>query len=165
MSYFRIKKNIPSFASTLNKKVNSLKFPHFNKRIIFISIVSLPLGIITGLIAKILTGLIGLITNLSFYGNLSMAFTSPKNNHLGLFVIIIPVIGALIVGIMARFGSKGIRGHGIPEAMEHVLINKSKIPPRLIFLKPLSATISIGTGGPFGAEGPIIATGWAFSSI
>jgi H+/Cl- antiporter ClcA len=80
-------------------------------------------------------------------------------------VIIVPVIGGLIVGIMARFGSAAIRGHGIPEAMEQVLTNESKIKPVITFLKPISSAISIGTGGPFGAEGPIIATGGALGSV
>ncbi|MEP6985250.1 MAG: chloride channel protein, partial [Chloroflexota bacterium] len=80
-------------------------------------------------------------------------------------VIVIPVIGGIIVGFMARYGHKGIRGHGIPEAMEQVLLNQSRIPPRITFLKPLSAAIAIGTGGPFGAEGPIIATGGALGSL
>lgn len=152
-------------ASSQKHKVSPSNVNNANRRILFISVVSILLGIIAGLIAKILTGLIGLITNLSFYGNFSFAFSSPKNNHLGLYVIIIPIAGALVIGLMARFGSKGIRGHGIPEAMEQVLTNKSRIPPRLTFLKPLSAAISIGTGGPFGAEGPIIATGGAVGSV
>src|SRR5579862_2191873 len=87
--------------------------------------------------ARILTGLIGLITNLVFYGRVSAAFSSPADNHLGALVIVIPVIGGLIVGIMARYGSPAIRGHGIPEAMEQVLLNGSRIPPRVTFLKPL----------------------------
>src|SRR4051794_21962061 len=81
------------------------------------------------------------------------------------WMIFIPIIGGVIVGIMARYGSKAIRGHGIPEAMEQVLLNQSRIPPRITFLKPLSAAIAIGTGGPFGAEGPIIATGGALGSF
>jgi H+/Cl- antiporter ClcA len=106
-----------------------------------------------------------LITNLSFYGRFSFSFISPAHNHLGVFVILIPVIGGLIVGVMARYGSAGIRGHGIPEAMEHILFGGSRIPARLTLLKPLSAAIAIGTGGPFGAEGPIIATGGALGSL
>jgi H+/Cl- antiporter ClcA/CBS domain-containing protein len=115
--------------------------------------------------AQILTGLIGLVTNLAFYGRLSTDFVSPSANHLGPWVIGVPVIGGLIVGIMARYGSSAIRGHGIPEAMEQVLRNKSRIAPRLTLLKPVSAAIAIGTGGPFGAEGPIIATGGALGSL
>src|SRR5207302_2840060 len=104
-------------------------------------------------------------TNLAFFGRLSTEFSSPAGNHLGLWVIAVPVLGGVIVGLMARYGSKAIRGHGIPEAMEQVLTNQSRIPPRITFLKPLSAAIAIGTGGPFGAEGPIIATGGALGSL
>ncbi len=135
------------------------------KRVFFLSIQAIINAIIIGIIAKLLVGLISLITNLSFYGKFSFADNGPAGNHLGVFVILIPVIGALIVGIMARFGSAAIRGHGIPEAMEQVLVNESKIKPIITFLKPISAAISIGTGGPFGAEGPIIATGGAFGSV
>src|ERR1051325_11203254 len=95
----------------------------------------------------------------------SAQFVSPAHHRLGWMVVFVPVIGGIIVGLMARFGSKAIRGHGIPEAMEQVLLNESRIPARLTFLKPLSAAISIGTGGPFGAEGPIIATGGAMGSV
>src|SRR6185437_6972364 len=117
--------------------------------------------------AKILTMLIGLITNLVFYGRVSAAFSSPADAvpHLGWWVVLIPAAGGVIVGIMARWGSRAIRGHGIPEAMEQVLLNESKIPPRITFLKPISSAIAIGTGGPFGAEGPIIATGGALGSF
>ena len=118
-----------------------------------------------GLVARVLTGLIGLITNLAFYGRFDTSFASPAGNHLGPFVVAVPVAGAIIVGFMARYGSKAIRGHGIPEAMEQVLFNESRIPARMTFLKPLSAAIAIGTGGPFGAEGPIIATGGALGSL
>ncbi len=110
------------------------------------------LGAGAGFVARLLTALIGLITNISFYGKISADFNSPAFNQLGLWVIIVPVIGGIIVGFMARYGSTGIRGHGIPEAMEQVILNESRIPPRLTFLKPLSAAISIGTGGPFGAK-------------
>lgn len=130
-----------------------------------ISCVAIGLGVLSGLVAPALTHLIGLVTNLSFYGRISTAFVSPAGNHLGLWVIVIPAIGGIIVGLMARFGSKAIRGHGIPEAMEQVLENNSRIPARITFLKPISAAISIGTGGPFGAEGPIIATGGALGSV
>jgi H+/Cl- antiporter ClcA len=117
------------------------------------------------LIAPALTHLIGFVTNLCFYGRISTAFTSPAHNHLGPFVILVPAAGGILVGIMARFGSKAIRGHGIPEAMERVLEGNSRIPARVTILKPLSAAIAIGTGGPFGAEGPIIATGGAVGSV
>ncbi|MFO1007557.1 MAG: chloride channel protein [Planctomycetaceae bacterium] len=125
------------------------------------------LGVIAAFVAQGLVSLIGLITNLSFYGRIDASLTSPAPavERLGLVVVVIPVIGAILVGFMARYGSKAIRGHGIPEAMEQVLTNESRIPMRMMFLKPLSAAIAIGTGGPFGAEGPIIATGGALGSV
>lgn len=158
-----------SVAPSMEPALDSLLVPQssesFNYRSLKISLLTILLGLAGGLIAQVLTKLIGLITNLFFYGRLSTSFISPADNHLGIFVIIIPVIGGIIVGLMARYGSTGIRGHGIPEAMEQVILNESKIPPRLTFLKPVSAAISIGTGGPFGAEGPIIATGGALGSL
>ncbi|MEP7365307.1 MAG: chloride channel protein [Acidobacteriota bacterium] len=126
---------------------------------------AVPIAVAAGLVAQGLTRLIGLVTNLAFYGRWSTAFISPARHALGLWVILVPVCGGLIVGLMARYGSKAIRGHGIPEAMEQVLFNESRVPPRMTFLKPLSAAIAIGTGGPFGAEGPIIATGGALGSL
>src|SRR4051794_35039170 len=135
-----------------------------DKRVFYLSIQAIANASIIGFIAKALVLLINLITNFSFYGNFSFANLGPAQNHLGWFVIIVPVIGSLIVGVMARFGSAAIRGHGIPEAMEQVLTNESKIKPVITFLKPISSAISIGTGGPFGAEGPIIATGGALGS-
>jgi len=155
----------PSMRPSLSSSRVHNPSSYFTNRTIFLSLIAVVLGILGGLIAQLLTALIGLITNIAFYGNFSFSFSSPKYNNLGLFVILIPVIGGLIVGIMARYGSKAIRGHGIPEAMEQVLTNKSKIPPKLTLLKPLSAAIAIGTGGPFGAEGPIIATGGALGSL
>ena len=136
-----------------------------DKRAFYLSIQAIVNAIIIGAVAKFLVLLINLFTNISFYGKFSFANASPANNHLGLFVIIVPIIGGLIVGIMARFGLAAIRGHGIPEAMEQVLTNESKIKPVITFLKPISSAISIGTGGPFGAEGPIIATGGALGSV
>jgi chloride channel protein, CIC family len=136
-----------------------------NGRILLLSALAVGVAILAALAARLLTALIGLITNLAFYGTWSPAFSSPANNHLGAAVILIPVAGAVIVGFMARYGSAAIRGHGIPEAMEQVLLNQSRVAPRVTFLKPLSAAIAIGTGGPFGAEGPIIATGGALGSV
>ena len=136
-----------------------------DRRVVFVSALALALGLAAALVAQGLTRLIGLVTNLAFYGRLSTAFVSPADHHLGPWVVLVPIAGGLIVGVMARYGSKAIRGHGIPEAMEQVLTNQSRIPPRLTFLKPLSAAIAIGTGGPFGAEGPIIATGGALGSL
>ncbi len=118
-----------------------------------------------GGIAWILYKLIGLFTNLFFFHRFDTAFVSPRMSHLGAWVIFIPVIGGLIVGFMAKYGSSKIKGHGIPEAMEAVMFNRSRIQPRVAILKPLSAAIAIGTGGPFGAEGPIIQTGGAVGSL
>ncbi|WP_242691472.1 chloride channel protein [Desertivirga arenae] len=133
-------------------------------RILRISALSVLVAFAICIVAKILVSLINLVTNLAFFGTLDLAFRSPATNNLGWFVVIIPVIGGVIVGFMALYGSKAIRGHGIPEAMEQILTNQSKIKPSLAFLKPVSSAIAIGTGGPFGAEGPIIATGGAFGS-
>src|SRR6478736_2184849 len=134
------------------------------RRLLTISALSVLIAICISFIAKLLVYLIGLITNISFYGRFSLAETSPAGNSLGLWVIIVPAIGGVIIGLMAYYGSKAIRGHGIPEAMEQILTNRSKILPSIMYLKPLSSAISIGTGGPFGAEGPIIATGGALGS-
>jgi H+/Cl- antiporter ClcA len=136
-----------------------------DRRVVRITAVAVVLGVAAALIAQLLTALIGLVTNIAFYGRWSTDFSSPAGHHLGLWVIAVPVVGGLIVGAMARWGSRAIRGHGIPEAMEQVLLNESKIPPRITFLKPVSSAIAIGTGGPFGAEGPIIATGGALGSF
>ena len=136
-----------------------------HERLALISALAIAVAFVAAFVAQILTALIGLITNLAFYGKLSTKFVMPAGHHLGPWVIGVPVIGAVIVGVMARYGSRAIRGHGIPEAMEQVLTNESRIPPRITFLKPLSAAIAIGTGGPFGAEGPIIATGGALGSL
>src|SRR5579859_6660403 len=136
-------------------------------RMVTVSFLAAGVGLIAGCIAFLLYKLIGLFTNLAFYGHFSFNFVSPRYSlgQLGLWVIVIPVIGGIIVGIMAKYGSSKIKGHGIPEAMEAVLANRSKIEPRVAILKPISAAIAIGTGGPFGAEGPIIQTGGALGSI
>ena len=136
-----------------------------DRRVLLISALAIAVAVAAGVIAQSLILLIGLITNLSFYGRVATEFVSPAGNHLGVLVVLVPIAGGIVVGFMARYGSQAIRGHGIPEAMEQVLLNQSRIPPRLTFLKPLSAAISIGTGGPFGAEGPIIATGGALGSL
>ena len=134
-------------------------------RVIFISLVAMAVGAAAAVVADLLTRLIGLITNIAYYGRVSDVFSPPTTAHLGTVSVLIPVAGAFIVGIMARYGAAAIRGHGIPEVMERVLYNRSQISPTIMFLKPLSAAIAIGTGGPFGAEGPIIATGGAVGSI
>ena len=135
-----------------------------NRRLVVMSGLAFLVAVATSLTAKLLVLLIDCVTNLSFFGILSSTATSPAQNSLGLLVIAVPVVGGIIVGLMAFYGSEAIRGHGIPEAMEQVLTNQSKISPIVTILKPVSSAISIGTGGPFGAEGPIIATGGALGS-
>src|SRR5436189_1316699 len=156
-------------APSLGPEITNARMPversAIARRVIFICGLAIALAIATGLVAQLLIAIIALVTNIAFYGRVSTHFVSPGHNHVGSFVFVIPVIGGVIVGLMARFGSKAIRGHGIPEAMEQVLLNESRIPARVTLLKPLSAAISIGTGGPFGAEGPIIATGGAMGSL
>ncbi|HLG88471.1 MAG TPA: chloride channel protein, partial [Alphaproteobacteria bacterium] len=115
--------------------------------------------------AWVLLRLIDLATNLAYFGRLSAAHVAIADNRLGWYAVLVPMAGCLIIGLMARFGSEKIRGHGIPEAMEAILIGRSRIQPKVAVLKPLSSAISIGTGGPFGAEGPIIMTGGAIGSL
>jgi chloride channel protein, CIC family len=134
-------------------------------RIGLISLLAALIGVLAGIIAYILYDLIGLFTNLAFYHQWSFHFRSPEHTQIGAWVILVPVIGGLIVGFMAKYGSEKIKGHGIPEAMEAVLLSRSRIEAKVAILKPLSAAIAIGTGGPFGAEGPIIQTGGAFGSL
>ena len=130
-----------------------------------ISLLAIAIGVIAAYVAWFLLRLIGVVTNLSFFLRWGTALVSPAENHLGYWEILVPVVGSLIVGLMARYGSERIRGHGIPEAIESILINGSKVPPMLAILKPIASAIAIGTGGPFGAEGPIIMTGGAFGSM
>jgi chloride channel protein, CIC family len=134
-------------------------------RVLPISLVAVAIGIVSAFVALGLLRLIGLFTNLFFFQRWDTALTAPAGHDLGAAVIFVPVIGALVVGVMARYGSDRIRGHGIPEAIESILIGGSRVQPRLAILKPLSSAISIGSGGPFGAEGPIIMTGGAFGSL
>src|SRR5580658_1375978 len=134
-------------------------------RMITISGMAVCIGPISAFVALALLRLIGLFTNVFFFGRWSTALVSPAGNHLGWLEILVPIAGALIIGVMARYGSERIRGHGIPEAIEAILINGSRVEPKVAILKPISSAISIGTGGPFGAEGPIIMTGGAFGSM
>jgi CIC family chloride channel protein len=126
---------------------------------------ALGVGFVAGLVAQGLLELIHLFTNLFFYGKVSFAETNPANNHLGLWVILIPPIGGLLVGIMIYFWEPTLKGHGTPEAMESVLFGKSLMRVRVAILKPLATALAIGSGGPFGAEGPIIQTGAALGSL
>ena len=122
-------------------------------------------GVLSTLAAGLLLDLIRLFSNLFFFQTISAANRSPSGNTLGLIVVAVPVIGGLLVGLIARFGSEQIRGHGIPEAIEAILFGKSKMSPKVAVLKPLASAIAIGSGGPFGAEGPIIMTGGAIGSL
>jgi CIC family chloride channel protein len=134
-------------------------------RVIVISLLAVGIGLVSTFVAWTLLRLIAFFTNVFYYGRASTAMVSPAANHLGWYAVLIPVAGGLIIGLMARYGSERIRGHGIPEALESILIHGSKVKPRLAVLKPVSAAISIGSGGPFGAEGPIIMTGGAIGSL
>jgi H+/Cl- antiporter ClcA/CBS domain-containing protein len=134
-------------------------------RVVPISLIAVAIGAMGAVVAWLLLRLIGLFTNIFYYQRFDISFVSPVDNHLGAYAVAVPVIGSLIVGLMARYGSEQIRGHGIPEAIESILMNGSQVRPRLAVLKPLSAAISIGSGGPFGAEGPIIMTGGALGSM
>ena len=134
-------------------------------RVIPISALAIVIGALCAFVALALLRLIGLFTNLFYFGRWSTAMVSPVGNHLGLFAVLVPIGGAVMIGLMARYGSERIRGHGIPEAIEAILMNGSRVQPKVALLKPLSSAISIGSGGPFGAEGPIIMTGGAFGSM
>ena len=142
-------------------------FTSVSSRLYLLSSLALIVGIISAFVAVALLALINFFTSLFFYGkfDLTLKLVSPAGNALGPFVIVIPVTGSLIVGLMARYGSERIRGHGIPEALESILITRSKMEPKIAILKPVATAISIGSGGPFGAEGPIIMTGGAFGSV
>ncbi|HYK09393.1 MAG TPA: chloride channel protein [Gemmatimonadales bacterium] len=155
----------PSLTPTLAREGILGGAARADRRVLMIGFLAMIVAAAAGVVAQVLIRLIGFITNVSFYGRFSTSFASPSGNHLGWWVLLVPVAGGLVVGLLARYGSAGIRGHGIPEAMEQVLTNQSRIPARLTVLKPLSAAIAIGTGGPFGAEGPIIATGGALGSL
>ncbi|MCC7009944.1 MAG: chloride channel protein [Acidobacteria bacterium] len=134
-------------------------------RLLLVAALAVGIGLVGAVLAKALLTLIAIATNLFFFGRLSTASVSPADAHLGASVVAIPVIGGLVIGLMARYGSDRIRGHGIPEAIEAILMNGSRVQPKVALLKPLSSAISIGSGGPFGAEGPIIMTGGAFGSV
>jgi H+/Cl- antiporter ClcA len=134
-------------------------------RTLGLAVLAVALGVFSAYVATALLALIAFFTNLFFYQRLSFAAATPAGHTLGAVGALVPVAGCLIIGVMARYGSERIRGHGIPEALEAILIRGSRIQPRVALLKPISSAISIGSGGPFGAEGPIIMTGGAFGSI
>ena len=134
-------------------------------RVIPISLLAIVIGTVCAYVALGLLRLIGLVTNLAYFHRWSSDLVSPAGNHLGIYGLFVPIGGGLIIGLIARYGSERIRGHGIPEAIEAILMNGSRVQPRVGILKALSSAISIGTGGPFGAEGPIIMTGGSFGSV
>lgn len=134
-------------------------------RLLLIAAIAAVIGALSTVTADLLLHAIRLFTNLFFFQTLSTATTSPADNTLGLWVIAVPVIGGLVIGLIARYGSEQIRGHGIPEAIEAILFKKSTMSPKVAVLKPLASGIAIGSGGPFGAEGPIIMTGGAIGSL
>lgn len=134
-------------------------------RMFHISILAAVIGVVAGLVAYALFTLIGLLWNLVFFQQISTELVDLEHNPVGLWMVLIPAIGGLAVSLMAKYGTPKIKGHGIPEAMEAVLENRSRISPRVAIFKPIATAIAIGTGGPFGAEGPIIQTGGALGSI
>ncbi len=135
------------------------------RRMIPIAMIAVVVGILATFVAKLLLALISLFTNLFYFQRFSIEAASPFEHHLGYASVAVPIVGALIIGLMARYGSERIRGHGIPEALEAIMTRGSRIQPKVALLKPISSAISIGSGGPFGAEGPIIMTGGAFGSL
>jgi H+/Cl- antiporter ClcA len=149
-------------ASNSHDKLRDFTADH---RVLILAAMAVVVGSAGAGAAWVLLRLINLVTNLAYFGVFSSASVTIAGNHLGLASILIPVAGCLIIGLMARYGSEKIRGHGIPEAIEAILIGRSRIQARVALLKPLSSAISIGTGGPFGAEGPIIMTGGALGSL
>jgi len=165
----------PALGASLDAAAMPRESTLVSKRVVLISAMAIVLGAVAAGVAQILLLLINLFTDIFFYGRVSdvigplapkhTGVLSPAHNHLGLWVIVIPAIGGLLAGIMARWGSRAIQGHGIPEAMERILEHESNIPARVTWLKPLSSAFAIGTGGPFGAEGPIISTGGALGSL
>jgi H+/Cl- antiporter ClcA len=136
-----------------------------NGRLLRVAAMAVVIGAIAAVAAWALLNLIRFFTNLFFFQTLSLANRSPAEHHLGAWVIVVPAIGGLLVGLIARFGTDKIRGHGIPEAIEAILFGKSRMSAKVAILKPLSSGIVIGSGGPFGAEGPIIMTGGAIGSL
>lgn len=136
-----------------------------NRRVLLLCALAVPIGAIGAVVAKALLWLIAVFTNAAFFLRFSAEPVSLQGHHFGWWGVAVPVIGGLLIGLMARYGSEKIRGHGIPEALEAILLGRSLINPKIAILKPISSAIAIGTGGPFGAEGPIIMTGGAFGSI
>ena len=155
----------PEYGQTEDRHQKELGDFTTTLRVLPISALAIGIGVLCTYVALALLRLIGLFTNIFYYGQWSTRLISPAGNHLGWYSVLVPVVGGLIVGLMSRYGSERIRGHGIPEAIEAILINGSRVEPKVAILKPVSSAIAIGSGGPFGAEGPIIMTGGAFGSM
>src|SRR2546429_5062476 len=134
-------------------------------RVVPMALAGVGIGVLAAYVALALLRLIGLFTHLFFFQRWDTALVSPAGNTLGPLVVLVPVVGALVIGVMARYGSERIRGHGIPEALESILIGGSRVQPRVAFLKPLSAAISIGTGGALRGGGPLLIAGGGFGSL
>lgn len=139
--------------------------PKNNFRMFHISLLAAVIGLVAGLVAYALFTLIGLLWNLVFFQQVSTKLTDLGSNPIGLWMLVVPAIGGFIISLMAKYGTPKIKGHGIPEAMEAVLEDRSRISPRVAIFKPIATAVAIGTGGPFGAEGPIIQTGGALGSL
>lgn len=165
----------PALGLSLDAAQMPRKSTLVTRRILLISALAIALGAVSAWAAQLLMFMINIITDLTFYGRVSDVIgrdvsegsfvLSPAGNHLGVWVIVMPAIGGLVAAVMARWGSRAIQGHGIPEAMEQILAHESNIPARMTWLKPVSSAFTIGTGGPFGAEGPVISTGGALGSL
>src|SRR2546428_1450985 len=136
-----------------------------DRRVLTLTGMAALIGVISPFVALALLRLIGFFTHLFYSRAIDSRLDTPADNRLGVWALLVPIVGGLIVGLMARYGSERIRGHGIPEALEAILIGQSRMSARVAVLKPLSSAISIGTGGPFGAQGPIIMTGGAPCSL
>lgn len=150
--------NLNSWRASGTRPKNSFRMFH-------ISILAAVIGIVAGLVAYALFTLIGLLWNLVFFQQVSTELTDLESNPIGLWMLVVPAIGGFVISLMAKYGTPKIKGHGIPEAMEAVLENRSRISPRVAIFKPIATAVAIGTGGPFGAEGPIIQTGGALGSL
>lgn len=157
--------NRPASPSNAAAAVDRLADFRTTRRVLRLVLLALPIGVLAAFVARGLIWLIAVITNLAFFQRIDSVPALPEHHALGAWVVLVPVVGAVLIGLLARYGSEKIRGHGIPEALESILLGKSLIDPRVAVLKPVSSALSIGTGGPFGAEGPIIMTGGAFGSL
>jgi H+/Cl- antiporter ClcA/CBS domain-containing protein len=136
-----------------------------NPRVLYIAAIAVFVALVSVAAGVALLDLIRLFTNIAYFGRFSLATADLSQSPFGLWTVLIPAAGSIVIGFMARYGSEKIRGHGIPEAIEAILLGRSRLDPKVAVLKPLSSAISIGTGGPFGAEGPVIMTGGAMGSL